>query len=108
MRIYESGFGGTSGVASAQAANTGKNQSVSSTGGSSSGNDHVELSSALGTLSRALSSFGSGRTQRVQALAAQYHSGQYKVDAAAVSKAMLSAAVTAGAGGETAAGGASR
>jgi|SRR5579872_2556397 len=70
--------------------------------GSSAGNtggDRVELSSALGSLSRALATFGSDRASKVTALAAQYRAGQYKSDPEATSRAMISEALaTAGAG----------
>jgi anti-sigma28 factor (negative regulator of flagellin synthesis) len=55
--------------------------------------DSVELSSTLGSLSRAMESYGSSRQSMVQSLAAQYQSGTYKVDSAAVSRGMISAAL---------------
>jgi anti-sigma28 factor (negative regulator of flagellin synthesis) len=44
-------------------------------------------------LSRAMGSFGSSRQSMVQSLAAQYQSGTYKVDSAAVSSSMISDAL---------------
>jgi len=57
------------------------------------GGDSVELSSTLGSLSRAMESDSSSRQSMVQSLAAQYQSGTYKVDSAAVSRGMISAAL---------------
>jgi hypothetical protein len=78
---------------------TGRESAARSGGTAASGNgDHVELSNALGTLARVLSSFGSGRASRVQALAAQYQSGQYQPDALATSRAMVADAMAGGNG----------
>lgn len=69
--------------------------------GSSAGNtggDRVELSSALGSLSRALATFGSDRASKVAELAAQYRAGQYKWDSQATSASMVSEALATGAG----------
>jgi hypothetical protein len=53
----------------------------------------VELSSALETLSRAISTFGSERCNRVQTHAAQYRSGSYHPDSAAVARGIVSDAL---------------
>jgi flagellar biosynthesis anti-sigma factor FlgM len=86
------------GAASAGTSNT---QDVQKSGNSSSssatanaGGDTVELSSTMGSLSRAMQSFGSSRTSQVQSLAAQYQSGTYKVDSAAISRGMISEALS--------------
>lgn len=57
--------------------------------------DHVELSSTLETLSRAISAFGSERSSRVQSLAARYQSGNYQPDSAATARGMVSEALLA-------------
>ena len=57
--------------------------------------DHVELSSTLETLSRAISAYGSERSSRVQALAAQYRSGTFQPDSAATARGMVSEALLA-------------
>jgi flagellar biosynthesis anti-sigma factor FlgM len=57
--------------------------------------DRVELSSTLETLSRALSAFGFERSNRVQALEAQYQSGSYHPDSAAIARGMVSEALLA-------------
>jgi len=54
-----------------------------------SGGDRIEFSYTLGSLSRSLSSLSSQRAERVQALAADYQSGQYQPDALATSRAMV-------------------
>ena len=96
MRIYDTNLTGTS------AAETGRSQETQKTErggqGQSSrigglGSDHVELSGALGRLSHALVSFQQDRASRVQALAAQYQSGNYRPDAAAISRGMISEAL---------------
>jgi anti-sigma28 factor (negative regulator of flagellin synthesis) len=48
----------------------------------------------MGSLSRAMQSFGSGRASLVQSLAAQYQSGTYKVDSAAIGRGMISEALS--------------
>jgi len=84
----------------ASTAGTGGAQEIRKSGGGSNSSakasadgDRVELSSTLGSLSRAVQSFESGRQSMVQSLAAQYQSGTYKVDAAAVSRGMISEAL---------------
>ena len=57
--------------------------------------DRVELSSTLATLSRALSANGSERSTHVQALAAQYQSGNYQADSLATARGMVSEALLA-------------
>jgi anti-sigma28 factor (negative regulator of flagellin synthesis) len=48
----------------------------------------------MGSLSRAMQSFGSSRASLVQSLAAQYQSGTYKVDSAAIGRGMISEALS--------------
>jgi hypothetical protein len=67
-------------------------------GSSSTSNDRVELSSALGSLSRVLSSFGSERAGRVQSLTTQYQSGGSIPDAVGTSRGVIAEAL-AGANG---------
>jgi len=57
------------------------------------GGDKVELSESLNSLYRALSQDGASRSERVQALAAQYRNGTYRVDALATSRAMVAEAL---------------
>ena len=79
----------TSGTQEIQRSGSGSRSNVT-TGASG---DSVELSSTLGSLSRAMDSFGSSRQSMVQSLAAQYQSGSYQVDSAAVSHGMISEAL---------------
>ena len=99
MRIYDTNLNGAS------AAETGRAQELQrveqgGTARSSStqagGNDRVEFSGSLGKLSQTLSSYRQDRTAHVQALEAQYQSGKYKADSAAVSRGMVSEAMGAG------------
>jgi hypothetical protein len=55
--------------------------------------DRVEFSSTLGRLARTLTSSDNDRAQRVQVLAAQYQSGNYRPDSAITSRAMLNDAL---------------
>ena len=64
----------------------------SSSGQSSGGSDHVDFSSTLGSLSRAMNSDSSGRQSRVSALAAQYQAGSYAPNSAAISRGLISEA----------------
>ena len=65
-------------------------------GSSAGGGDQVELSSALGTLSRAMTAYGSSRQSQVSALTAQYQSGNYRPDSLATSRGMIAEALAAG------------
>jgi len=58
--------------------------------------DRVELSNAMGSLSRVLSTFGSSRADRVQALAVQYQSGQYQPDALGTSRGIVAEVLAGG------------
>jgi hypothetical protein len=58
-----------------------------------SGGDRVELSSVLGRLSHAISSFGTQQANRVAALTANYQAGRYRPDSLATSRGMISEAV---------------
>ena len=59
-------------------------------------NDRVEFSGTLSRLSRSLATFESARSNRVQALAVEYQSGNYKPDSAATSKGLVAEAISAG------------
>jgi hypothetical protein len=74
-------------------------QRSSSTGASSSsasagGGDRVDFSSALGSVSRALAKFDADRGAKVQALAAQYQAGTLTTDSAAISRGLVSEALS--------------
>jgi anti-sigma28 factor (negative regulator of flagellin synthesis) len=77
---------GTSGAQEIQRSSGGSSSSATA----AAGGDSVEFSSTLGSLSRAMESYGSSRQSAVQSLAAQYQSGAYQVDSAAISRGMIS------------------
>ena len=91
MKVYDRNLTG------AGAAETGRTQEThasdraagASLAGTKGEGDRVELSTTLGRVSRALASYGSDRAARVQALSAQYQSGQYRVDSMATGRAMI-------------------
>jgi len=100
MRIYDVNLTGTSAAESGRAQEA---QRSGSTGGARTGGtgangtgDRVEFSSTLGSLAQAMSADGSARESRVQALAAQYQSGNYQPDSVATSKGMVSEALSMG------------
>ena len=68
-------------------------RTAAGSGGVSSHGDRVELSGAVGTISRALAADSGGRASRVRELAAQYQAGRYQPDAAATSRAMVADAL---------------
>jgi anti-sigma28 factor (negative regulator of flagellin synthesis) len=93
MRVYDTNLTGTSAAETGRAQETqkidrGGHGQASRTGGA--GSDSVQLSGALGKLSH------QDRANRVQALAAQYQSGNYRPDSAATSRGMVSEALAAG------------
>jgi flagellar biosynthesis anti-sigma factor FlgM len=83
----------TSGAGGAQETQKSSSSSYAASAKSGAGGDRVELSSTLGSLSRAMDSYSSSRANQVQALAAQYQSGTYSVDPAAISRGMVSEAL---------------
>ena len=97
MKVYDRGL---------TAAETGHTQDIQKLGNTGSGKsavkgadssgDRVEFSGTLGRLSRTLSSYDTGRANHVQALAAQYRSGNYRPDSAVISRGMVSEALGAG------------
>lgn len=99
MRIDNVNLPGTTPAESGRTQETGtssRNQGVQTgTAATDKTGDRVELSSTLATLSRALSASGSERANRVQALAAQYQSGNYHPSSAATASGMVSEALLA-------------
>jgi anti-sigma28 factor (negative regulator of flagellin synthesis) len=100
MKVYDNNLSSTSAADIGRAQETQKtDRSEGAKGGAikpSGSVDRVEFSSALGSLSRTMSASGSSRASQVQALAAQYQSGNYHPDSAATSHAMVSDAIAAG------------
>ncbi len=98
MKVYDRNLTGTALPESGQTQETersGQSGGTNQPGGVAAGADRVELSSTLGSLSRALSSYSSDRAGRVQQLAAQYLSGSYQPDAAAISRGIIQEALGA-------------
>jgi anti-sigma28 factor (negative regulator of flagellin synthesis) len=93
MRVYDVNLTSTSAAESGRAQESQKagsaGHSRTSGSGTAGNGDRVEFSSALGRLSQALSAFSSDRASRVQALASQYQSGQYRLDSRATGRAMV-------------------
>jgi anti-sigma28 factor (negative regulator of flagellin synthesis) len=82
------GAAGASGVQDVQK----QGGSGTSAGCGGGGSDRVDFSSALGSLSRAMSSEGSTRQAQIQAITAQYQSGSYTADSAAIGRGLISEA----------------
>lgn len=100
MRINDANLTGSAAEA-ARASETQRPEHAQGRAGStaaSSSGDRVELSSSLGALSKVLSAFGSDRAARVQTLAAEYQSGQYRPDAMGASRGLVTEALAAGNG----------
>ena len=101
MRVDDRNLTGVPTTESGRTQDTGRinrEDDVRPASGSEVGNtgDQVELSSTLGSLSRAISADDAGRQGKVEALAAQYRSGIYQPDAHAASKGLISEALAAG------------
>ena len=102
MKVYDTNLTGASAAETGRAQESQKldrsGSAKSSSPGTVSGADHVELSGALGRLSKSISSFQQNRANRVEALTAQYQSGKYQPDSQATSRAMVAEMVNAGSG----------
>lgn len=98
MRIYDVNLTGTSAAESGRAQEIQKSDRAGTgrSGGSTAGSDRIEFSSTLGRLSQALATSGSQRAARVEALAAQYQSGNYRADSLATSRGMVADALATG------------
>jgi hypothetical protein len=97
MRIYDRNLTGTGAAESGRPQETQKLDRETASRAASVTGDRVELSTTLARLSQAISSFSSGRANKVQSLAAQYQSGNYRPDSLATSKGMVADALAAGA-----------
>lgn len=94
MRIHEQNLtGAAASGAPAEAQRNGRADGSASSAGSRA--DRVELSGAVGAISRALTADGAGRAGRVRELAAQYQAGGYRAEPAATSRAMVADALAA-------------
>ena len=95
MRVYDRNLTGTAAPESGRAQKADRFQTGSGDRATGTGGDRVELSATLGKLARVLEADQSGRTGKVAALAAQYRSGNYHPDAAAISRRMVADAMDA-------------
>ena len=93
MRIYDRNLTGTTAAESGRAQKADHFEAGSARGTAGSDGDCVELSSSLGRLARVLGADQSDRASKVAALTAQYQSGNYRPDAAAVSSRMVADAM---------------
>jgi hypothetical protein len=100
MKIYDQNLTGPS---AAETGRTQETQKLTRTGTGKSpsreidgSKDSVEFSGTLSRLSRTLTTFETTQASRVQALAVQYQSGNYRPDSAATSKGLVSEAMSAG------------
>ncbi len=97
MKVYDVNLTGTSAAESGRAQESqkaGLARSSRAGGSGAAGNgDRVEFSSTLGRLSQALAADGAERASRVEALASQYQSGQYRPDSAATGRGMIAEAL---------------
>ena len=96
MRIYDVNISGPSVGESNRSQEAQRPGSRANGAGASGSGDRVELSSSLGRLSHAMAAFESSRSERVQALAAQYQSGNYRPDSKATSRAMVAQSISLG------------
>jgi anti-sigma28 factor (negative regulator of flagellin synthesis) len=100
MKLYDRDLTGAAAAESGRAAEAQKLGRKGGLAGQRSGGreggDRVEFSDNLGRLARATSSYSAAQANRVEQLSAQYQSGQYRVDAAAVGKSLVDHALAAG------------
>ena len=99
MRIYDQSLTGATGETgrAAESQRLDRQTGVRSGSTAPGNSDRVELSNTLNSLSRALTSYGSDRAKRVQELAGQYQSGQYRPNSQATSRGMIAEALAGGA-----------
>jgi hypothetical protein len=96
MRIYDRNLTGTAAAESGRAQKTDHFESGGTGGAAGTGGDRVELSSTLGRLARVLGADHSDRASKVAVLAGQYQSGNYVSNPAAISRGMVSEAISSG------------
>ena len=101
MKVYDRNLTGAAAAGSTRTEETQKAETRSAKTSSStrSAGDQVELSGTLGRLSQALSTQGTQRAAKVEALAAAYRSGTYQPNAGGASKGLVAEALS-GSGGQ--------
>ena len=100
MRIYDRDLTGTAATDTGRAQDTQRTErdgsgAAAAVTQAASGGDHVELSSGLATVARALAAYGTSRTTKVQQLATQVQSGTYQPNSMAISQGMVAQALGA-------------
>lgn len=96
MRIYDRDLTGSAAAETGRSQETHKTDreaAASSSTPESGSSDRVELSSGLASVARALASFHSERTQKVQQLAMQFQTGNYSPNSMATSQGIVAAAL---------------
>lgn len=98
MRVNDQNAVGsaTADIGSTQGVQNSDRSGAARSGNPDSNGDRVEFSSALGSLSQAVSAESTQRSSRVQSIAAAYQNGTYRPDPMTISKAMVADAATAG------------
>jgi flagellar biosynthesis anti-sigma factor FlgM len=103
MRIVDTNQSGN--IAPAQAGRTGATRGVNPAGSKGAGGgkisqsgDSVQLSEFSGLVSNSMETQAATRAQKVSQIAAAVQSGTYKVDAQAVSRAIVDHAISGGTG----------
>jgi anti-sigma28 factor (negative regulator of flagellin synthesis) len=98
MKVYDVNLTGPSASESGRAQETQKadRESNSRTAAANSSGDRVELSGTMARISRAVSSYRADRASKVQALAQQYQSGNYRPDSVKTSQGMIAEAQGSG------------
>jgi hypothetical protein len=98
MRVNDTNLTGTGALETARAQESQRTDRPSGLAGSagSGTTDRVEFSNTMGRLSRALAAHSSGSAQRVTELAARYAAGDYRPDAAAAARGLVTEALATG------------
>ena len=98
MKVYDVNLTGPSASESGRAQETQKadRDSNSRPATANSSGDRVELSGTMARISRAVSSYSTDRASKVQALAQQYQSGNYRPDSVKTSQGMIAEAQGSG------------
>jgi anti-sigma28 factor (negative regulator of flagellin synthesis) len=100
IRIQSDGIGAAATSQTAPAEKTGKPDSTSSGSIGNSGADQVDISSLSGSIASASSALASQQSARVSQLTALYASGQFQVNSAHLSQALVTSAMGGLVGGD--------
>ena len=98
MKVYDVNLTGPSAseAGRSQEAQKADRESNSRPATGNSSSDRVELSGTMARISRAVSSYSADRASRVQALAQNYQSGNYRPDSVQTSQGMVADALGSG------------